>query len=219
MRSPINWHKIWFTYTTKRITKLKRIGQMVVTLDLEWRDVIPGAPYLTQFFTEKDEKVNKTDWQNKWSVKMCLLAVLAYRNSFINDKVNHSNIFLAGRKKKETNQELKKLTTFFTKKPHSKPNVTQKSCTFHDILTTLLSRCCKVLSFFSTFSAGFLVWEFSVNHEQHCYETALVPCIASSKILQTCVITSRDVTVLRSWLENSNWPDECPVPTETTGHI
>ena len=37
---------------------------MVVTLVLEWRDVIPGAPYLTQFFTEKDEKVNKTDWQN-----------------------------------------------------------------------------------------------------------------------------------------------------------
>ena len=40
---------------------------------------------------------------------MCVLAVLAYRNSFINDKVNHSNIFLARRKKKdeekETNQE------------------------------------------------------------------------------------------------------------------
>ena len=106
MRSPINWNKIWFTYTTKRITKLKRIGQMVVTLDLEGRDVIPGAPYLTQFFTEKDEKVNKTDWQNKWSVKMCVLAVLAYRNSFINDKVNHSNIFLAWRKKmkKKRNQ-------------------------------------------------------------------------------------------------------------------
>ena len=44
-------------------------------------------------------------------MKMCVLAVLAYRNSFINDKVNHSNIFLAVEKKneeKETNQEQKK---------------------------------------------------------------------------------------------------------------
>ena len=47
---------------------------------------------------------------------MCLLAVLAYRNSFINDKVNHSNIFLAGRKKKETNQELKKTYDLFHQK-------------------------------------------------------------------------------------------------------
>ena len=42
-------------------------------------------------------------------MKMCVVAVLAYRNSVINDKVNHSNIFLAFRKKnekkKETNQE------------------------------------------------------------------------------------------------------------------
>ena len=41
---------------------------------------------------------------------MCVLAVLAYRNSFINDKANHSNIFLArrknkGKEEKETNQE------------------------------------------------------------------------------------------------------------------
>ena len=81
---------------------------MVVTLVLEWRDVIPEAPYLTQFFTEKDEKVNKTDRQNKWSMKMCVLAVLAYRNSFINGKVNHSNFFLPvekKREKKEANQE------------------------------------------------------------------------------------------------------------------
>ena len=44
-----------------------------------------------------------------------------------------------------------------------------------DIRTTLSFGCCKVVSFFSTFSAGFFVWEFSFNHEQHCYETALVP--------------------------------------------
>ena len=31
---------------------------------------------------------------------MFVLAVLAYRNSFKNDKANHSNIFLACRKKK-----------------------------------------------------------------------------------------------------------------------
>ena len=118
--------------------------------------------------------------------KMCVLAVLAYRNSFINDKVNHSNIFLACRKKneeKETNQVKEKLTTFFTKKPHSKTKVTQKSCTFQDILTTLLSRCLKVLSFFlNVFSRIIRLRIFSFNHEQHCYETALVPCIASSKI-------------------------------------
>ena len=93
-------------------------------------------------------------------MKKCVLAVLAYRNSFINDKVNHSNIFLACRKKiekKKRNQSRvkAKLTTFFTKKPHSKTNVTQKSCTFHDILRTLLSRCCKVLSFFQRFQQDF----------------------------------------------------------------
>ena len=41
-------------------------------------------------------------------MKMCVLAVLAYRNSFINDKANHSNDFLARRKKneeRETNRE------------------------------------------------------------------------------------------------------------------
>ena len=27
-----------------------------------------------------------------------------------------------------------------------------------------------------------------------------------------CIITSCDVTVLRSWLENSNWPGGCSVP-------
>ena len=35
---------------------------VTVTFALEQRDVIPGAPFLTQFFTEK---VNKTDRQNK----------------------------------------------------------------------------------------------------------------------------------------------------------
>ena len=39
---------------------------------------------------------------------VCPCSSYFYRNSFINDKVNHSNIFLACRKKneeKETNQE------------------------------------------------------------------------------------------------------------------
>ena len=124
-------------------------------------------------------------------MKMCVLTVLAYRNSFINDKVNHSNIFLARRKKneKKRNQSRvkKKLTTFLTKKPHSKTNVTQKSCTFHDILTTLLSRCCKVLSFFQRFQQDFW-FENSLLTMNNTVTMALVPCIASSKILQTCQI-------------------------------
>ena len=39
--------------------------------------------------------------------KMCVLAVLAYRNSFINDKVNHSNIFLAVDKKMKKKKPIK----------------------------------------------------------------------------------------------------------------
>ena len=149
MRTPINWHKIWFTYTTKRITKLKRIRQMVVTLDLEWSDVIPGAPYLAQFFTEKDEKVNKTDWQNKWSVKMCLLAVLAYRNSFINDKVNHSNIFLAGRKKKKPIKSKKNLRPFSPK--NRIPNRMSRKRVAHS-MTFWQHYCLVVVRFFLFFN-------------------------------------------------------------------
>ena len=59
------------------------------------------------------------------------------------------------RKKKNQSRVKEKFTTFVTKKPHSKTNVTQKSCTFHDILTTLLSRRCKVLSFFERFQQDF----------------------------------------------------------------
>ena len=91
-------------------------------------------------------------------MKMYVLAVLACRNSFINVKANHSNIFLACRKKmKKRNQSRvkEKFRTFFTKKLHSKTNVTQRSCTFHDTLTTLSSRCCKVRSFFQRFQQDF----------------------------------------------------------------
>ena len=84
---------------------------------------------------------------------MCVLAVLAYRNSVINDKVNHSNIFLAFRKKKLKKKKKpikskRKTYDLFHQKTAFQNEVTQKSCTFHDILTTLLSRGCKVLSFF-----------------------------------------------------------------------
>ena len=98
-----------------------------------------------------------------------------YRNSFINDNVNHSNIFLACRKKKlKTEKPIKKNLRLFHQKTAFQNECHAKE--LHDILTTLSFRCCKVVSFFfSTFSAGFFVWQFSFNHEQHCYETALVP--------------------------------------------
>ena len=148
MRSPINWHKIWFTYHSETYYKVE---DNRVDGCFSWFRITRCNPRSSLSYSIFTEKVNKTDWQHKWSMKMCVLAVLAYRNLFINDKANHSNIFLACRKKKRKRNQSRvkeKLTTFFTKNSHSKTNVTQKSCTFHDILTTLSSRCCKVRSFF-----------------------------------------------------------------------
>ena len=139
---------------------------MVVTLVLEWRDVIPGAPYLTQFFTEKGAKVNKTDWQRKWWMKMCVPAVLAYHNLFINDKVNHSNFFLPVEKKKTKKKKpiksKKNLEPFSRKNPIPKRMSRRRVAHSNDILRTLLSRCCKVLSFFQRYQQEFFWFDNSL---------------------------------------------------------
>ena len=112
-------------------------------------------------------------------MKICVLAVLAYRISFIHFKLLimaiSSVFFLPVEEKKwrkrNESRVKEKPTTLFTKKPYSKTNVTQKSCTFWQHYRLVVVR----FFLFSTFSAGFFVWDFSFNHEQHCYETALVP--------------------------------------------
>ena len=107
-------------------------------------------------------------------------AVLAYCNSFILFKLlilndNCLRLFLACRrkemKKKKPIKSKRKTHDVFHQKPYSKTNVTQKSsrCWQHYRLVVVR------FFLFSTFSAGFFVWDFSFNHEQHCYETALVP--------------------------------------------
>ena len=88
-------------------------------------------------------------------MKMCVLAVLAYRNSFINDKVNRSNIFLACRKKKmKTEKPIKskrKTYDLF----HRKTAFQNECHAKDDIRTTLSFRCCKVVSFFQRFQQDF----------------------------------------------------------------
>ena len=74
-------------------------------------------------------------------------------------------------RKRNQSRVKEKPTTFFTKKPCSKTNVTQKSCTFWQHYRLVVVR----FFLFWTFPAGFFVWDFSFNHEQHCYETAPEP--------------------------------------------
>ena len=86
-------------------------------------------------------------------------------------------------RKRNESRVNEKLTIFFTKKPHSKTNVTQKSCTFHDFPTTLSFRCCEVLPF-NVFSRIFCL---RIQFEP--WATLLrngTSTIASSIILQTC---------------------------------
>ena len=89
-------------------------------------------------------------------------AALAYCNSFILFKLlilndNCLRLFLACRKKemekkKPIKSEKKTLATFFTK--IRIPKRISRKRALH-ILTTLLSRCCKVLPFFNFFSRIF----------------------------------------------------------------
>ena len=58
-------------------------------------------------------------------------------------------------KKKKKPIKSKRKTYLFHQKTAFQNKVTQKSCTFRDILTTLLSRGCKVLSFFQRFQQDF----------------------------------------------------------------
>ena len=94
-------------------------------------------------------------------MKICVLAVLAYRNSFILFKLlilndNCLRLFLAcGRKemkKKKPIKSKRKTYDLFHQK-----TVFQNECHAKElhILTTLSSRCCKVLPFFQLFQQDF----------------------------------------------------------------
>ena len=113
-------------------------------------------------------------------MKICVLAVLAYRNSFILFKLlklndNCLRLFLAcGRTEMKKKKPIKSKRKTYDLS-HQKI-VFQNECHAKElhILTTLSSRCLRFFLFW-TFSAGVFVWDFSFNHEQHCNETALVP--------------------------------------------
>ena len=105
-------------------------------------------------------------------MKICVLAVLAYRNSFILFKLlilidNCLRLFLAcGRKemkKKKPIKSKRKTYDLFQQK-----TVFQNECHAKElhILTALSSRCCKVLLFFQLFQQDFS-FEISLSVNSH----------------------------------------------------
>ena len=94
-------------------------------------------------------------------MKICVLAVLAYRNSFIlfNQLISNDNclrLFLAcGRKEMKKKKPIKSKRKTYDLFDHK--SVFQNECHAKElhILTTLWSRCCKVLPFFQLFRQDF----------------------------------------------------------------
>ena len=112
-------------------------------------------------------------------MEMCVLAVFAYRNSFIHFKllimpIAYLRLFLACRRKEMKKKRVnEKLTTFFTKNRISK-RMSRKGVALSDNMFTM--GCCKVLSslniknYFSTMKNSYhkaLIPSRLVNYYKH----------------------------------------------------
>ena len=104
MRSPINWHKIWFTYHSETYYKVE---DNRVDGCFSWFRITRCNPRSSLSYSISPKRSTKQTDKTKWSKEMCVFAVFAFRNSLINDKANHANMFLACRKKNEEKKPIK----------------------------------------------------------------------------------------------------------------
>ena len=165
MHSPKNWHKIWFTYTAKLITKLKRIGYTCCCYSCFRITRYNPRSSLSYSIFHRKRQQNKTN--DQW--RCALLAVLTYRNSFIHFKLlimPMAYVFFLPvekrkwRKRNQSRVKKKTLATFFTKIRIPKRMSRKRVAHSDNIIVSLFTMgCCKGLSCLN-------VWEFFFNHEK-----------------------------------------------------